>query len=179
MHHPNNTQTIETPRLTLICCTKELLEALFAGEESLAKSLGVNLAPEWTENGEPAFRWTYDKLTQPGAKPEWWSYLPVLKAENLLIGSGGYKGEPQQGMVEIGYEIAKAYRCKGLATEMAGALIRSAFAHTEVTKVQAHTLAVENESGSVLKKCGMKKVAEVDDPEDGKIWRWEIEKQAQ
>ena len=66
----------------------------------------------------------------------------------------------------------------GLATEMAKALIEKAFESDEVSYVQAHTLAVENESRSVLKKCGMTKMEELEDPEDGKIWRWEIRKES-
>jgi RimJ/RimL family protein N-acetyltransferase len=167
---------IETSRLTLICCNKEILEALFKGEETLAAFLQINIPTKWTEFGEPAFRFTYDKITVADAGIEWWSYLPVLKKTKTLLGSCGYKGYPKNGMVEIGYEVAEAYRGWGLATEMAKALIQNAFKSDEVQYVQAHTLAVENESCSVLKKCGMMKMEELDDPEDGKIWRWEIRK---
>lgn len=169
--------TIETPRLTLVCCTIAIIEELFKGDQALASFLQINVEETWTEFGEPAFRWTYDKLSQPDADNSWWSYLPVLKNGNTLVGSCGYKGRPIGGVVEIGYEVAAAHRGKGLATEMAAALIRNALIHAEVTRVQAHTLAEENESGSVLKKCGMKKVEELEDPEDGKIWRWQISKQ--
>lgn len=165
---------IETPRLNLVCCTKDLIEVVFKGDEALAEHLQITVPTQWTEFGEPAFRWTYDKLSQPNAKKEWWAYLPILKTERVLVGSCGYKGEPTDGVIEIGYEIAKDYRNKGLATEIAKGLIAHAFQYPEVTKVQAHTLAKENESGSVLKKAGMTKMEELEDPEDGKIWRWEI-----
>ena len=98
----------------------------------------------------------------------------VLRKTKTLVGSCGYKGQPKNGMVEIGYEVAEGYRGWGLATEMAKALIQNAFKSEEVDYVQAHTLAMVNESGSVLKKCGMTKMEEIEDPEDGKIWRWEI-----
>ena len=38
-----------------------------------------------------------------------------------LIGLGGFKGAPDHGQVEIGYEIAPGYRLRGLATEAADA----------------------------------------------------------
>ena len=136
----------------------------------------INIPTKWTEFGEPAFKYTYDKILTGSGKIEWWAYLPVLKKTKTLLGSCGYKGDPKNGMVEIGYEVAEAYRGWGLATEMAKALIKNAFNSDEVKYVQAHTLAVENESGSVLKKCGMEKMEELEDPEDGKIWRWEIRK---
>jgi ribosomal-protein-alanine N-acetyltransferase len=167
---------IETPRLQLICCNKEILEAIFKGDESLASMLQINIPVKWTEFGEPAFKYTYDKIVTRSEKREWWAYLPVLKRTNTLLGSCGFKGEPRQGMVEIGYEVAEPFRGWGLATEMAKGLIQRAFRSNDVQYVQAHTLAVENESGSVLKKCGMQKVEELEDAEDGKLWRWEIRK---
>lgn len=167
---------IETPRLRLISCDEEILEALFKGDEFLAAHLHIGIPAKWTEFGEPVFRWTYDKISQNRAMKGWFSYLPVLKEENMLAGSCGYKGGPEDGRVEIGYEVAQSFRGKGLATEIAGSLIKFAFQHDEVKRVQAHTLPEENESVSVLKKCGMKKMEEIIDPDDGKVWRWEIQK---
>lgn len=173
--HKVDTITIDTPRLTLVNATKEILEVLFEGDAAVTKKLGVHVPEHWTTNGEREFRWIADKLSEPYAAPQWLFYLAVLKSENALIGSGGYKGKPQAGMVEIGYEIATAYRCQGFATEMAKALIQFAFQQNGVTKVQAHTLAVKNESGNVLKKCGLQWMEALDDPEDGPLWRWAIE----
>jgi [ribosomal protein S5]-alanine N-acetyltransferase len=167
---------IETPRLQLICCNKKILEAIFEGDKSLAELLQINIPTRWTGFGESAFRYTYEKIVTQAGKREWWAYLPVLKKTNTLLGSCGYKGEPTNGMVEIGYEVAEAYRGWGLATEMAKGLILNAFKNIDVQYVQAHTLAVENESGAVLKKCGMQRMEELHDPEDGKIWRWELRK---
>jgi [ribosomal protein S5]-alanine N-acetyltransferase len=41
----------------------------------------------------------------------------------------------------------------------------------------AHTLAETNASNAVLRKAGMSFVAEVDDPEVGKTWRWRISRE--
>lgn len=167
---------IETPRLQLVCCNKEILEAIFKGDESLAALLQINIPVKWSEFGEPAFKYTYEKIVTRSEKMEWWAYLPVLKKTKTLLGSCGFKGEPRQGMVEIGYEVAQPFRGWGLATEMAKGLIQQAFKSKEVNCVQAHTLAIENESCSVLKKCGMQKMEELEHPEDGKLWRWEVRK---
>ena len=169
------TLTIDTPRLTLVCCTKEILDAVRESNLALAKKLDIAVPEDWTTNSEREFQWVAAKLSEPHAQPQWLYYLSVLKNENTLIGSGGFRGAPQAGVVEIGYEIAPSYRGNGFATEMAKAFIRFAFQHSDVTTVQAHTLAVENESGSVLKRCGLKWIEELDDAEDGKLWRWEIE----
>jgi [ribosomal protein S5]-alanine N-acetyltransferase len=44
-----------------------------------------------------------------------------------------------------------------------------------VKVVCAHTLAEENASTWVLARCGFRRVAELVDPEEGPLWRWEIE----
>ena len=77
-------------------------------------------------------------------------------------------------MVEIGYQIYEPYRSQGLATEAANGLINRAFDQPCVTVVRAHTLAEENASGQVLKKCGMAFVQAIDDPDDGSIWQWQL-----
>jgi RimJ/RimL family protein N-acetyltransferase len=153
-----------------------MLQALFDGDAQLALLLGIEIPEKWTEFGEPAFRWTFNKLNAGTDRKEWLCYLPVLKEENMLVGSCGYKGDPVNGMIEIGYEVARDYRGNGLATEMAEHLIKYALLDPAIEYVQAHTLAEVNESGTVLRKCGMQKMEELEDPEDGKIWRWEIRK---
>lgn len=167
---------LETPRLQLIAYTREMLEAYFKGEPALASLMGITIPAKWTEFGEGPFQWTYNKYLEDARNEQWLSYMPVLKQEKILAGNCGFKGYPKNGMVEIGYEVAIDYRGKGLATEMATALIHHGLKQQGVQRVQAHTLAEENESCAVLKKCGMKKMEEIEDPDDGKIWRWELSK---
>jgi RimJ/RimL family protein N-acetyltransferase len=140
----------------------------------LSQHLGVEAPPHWSEFGKAAFRYTLEKL-DGGDDPRWWSYLPILKEEGILVGSCGYKGPPnEEGMVEIGYEVSKPFRHQGLATEIATALIKNALSHPEVSFVQAHTQAEKNASAGVLEKCGMKMVEELEMPGEGKVWRWKV-----
>ncbi|MBK6620728.1 MAG: GNAT family N-acetyltransferase [Saprospirales bacterium] len=171
--------SIETPRLSLVLGTEPVLEAVLRGDRSLGKLLGVEVPFGWTEFGDPIFRFSLDMVRENALEALWWTYLPVLREEKVLIGSCGYKGPPdKEGVVEIGYEIAKPFRLQGLATELAMGLIHKAFSYPQVTAVKAHTLAEINASGSVLKKCGMEKVAELFDPEDGDIWQWVLNRPA-
>jgi len=166
--------TIITPRLTLLCCTRPILDAIFKGDDFLSGYLDIVIPTTWTEFGEVAFRWTNDQLSNPGANSAWFSYLPILNEENALAGSCGYKGEPKDGVVEIGYEVAAVFRGRGIATEIAKALIDKALTYQEVTTVRAHTLAEENASVAVLKKNGMMFTSAISDPEDGDIWQWNL-----
>src|SRR4028119_1412411 len=111
---------------------------------------------------------------------DWRDYFFVHPRGRALVGNGGFTGDPDDsGVVEIGYEIAPEHRNRGFATEAARAMIGYAFAHADarVEAVVAHTLAETNASNVVLRKAGMSFVAEVDDPEVGKAWRWRISRE--
>lgn len=170
--------TIETGSLRLIQCDTELLKAAIAGNEILAKKLGTIVQGDWTEFGTGALQYSHDRLLENKDESGWWTYFPIHKQDNKLIGSGGYKGKPTiEGTVELGYEITSNYRNRGLATEMTKGLVENAFKDNRVKVIIAHTLGQENPSTSVLIKCGFVKVAEINDPDDGLIWKWELKRQ--
>ena len=99
-------------------------------------------------------------------------YFFVDTQTRTLVGSGGFKGAPLDGMVEIGYEIAPDWRGRGCATAAARALVERARASGLVTRVAAETLPAANTSGSVLRKLGFVRVGEASDPDVGVTWRW-------
>lgn len=99
----------------------------------------------------------------------------VHRADGSAVGKCGFKGPPgADGTVEIAYGVAPEHQGKGYATEAAAALVTYAFKHPQVRVVRAHTLPQPNASTRVLTKCGFRKVGEVIDPDDGLVWRWEI-----
>ncbi len=165
---------IKTERLNLIPCELKHFEAFERNETELAEMLNVELADGWLVFPEiiPHSR----KFLE--ANPDsanWWMYFFVHAKDKKLIGNGGFKGKlDENGTVEIGYAVAPEYRGKGLATEAAKGLINFAFTHSQIKRVQAHTLAEENESTKVLRKVGMTFVKEMHDDEDGDIWQWQL-----
>lgn len=167
---------MQTERMFVVPATAKHLESLLKGETAVA-SLYDDVAEGYIEF-PGALEYALEQL-KTGVTPEGWgTYLFIAGQPRILIGIGGYKGAPDaEGVVEIGYGIALAYRRKGYATEAARALIDNAFSDAGTQAVIAHTLAETNPSTSVLQKCGMIKVAEVVDPDDGEIWRWEIRRQ--
>lgn len=168
---------IETQNLKLVPCNSEILRAAIQGNDTLAQNLGVSVQDNWTEFGVGALQYSLDRLAKSEDENGWWTYFPIHKQDNRLIGSGGYKGKPTvDGTVELGYEITSDYRNRGLATEMTKALIENAFNDVRVKTIIAHTLGQENPSTHVLHKCGFEKVQEINDPDDGLIWQWELKR---
>ncbi|MFN8531432.1 MAG: GNAT family N-acetyltransferase [Anaerolineae bacterium] len=163
--------TLTTSRLVLEGCTAAHIEALIAGSEVFEKQFGLRVMEGYLEFPEALPH----MLKDLGSGGPWASYLFIHPIDHALIGLGGYKGAPDSaGMVEIGYGIAHAYRNQGYAAESAQGLIDFAFRQPAVQKVWAHTLAEDNASSHVLKKCGLRVIEELNTPDDGPLWRWEI-----
>jgi ribosomal-protein-alanine N-acetyltransferase len=168
---------IDTKNLKLIPCDTEILKSAIEGNEILTRKINVTVEDNWTEFGVDALKYSLDKLTDSEEEKNWWTYFPIHKQDNKLIGSGGYKGKPtSDGTVELGYEIASGYRNRGLATEMATGLIENALRDERVKSIIAHTLGQDNPSTKVLQKCGFKKVEEINHLVDGLIWKWELKR---
>ncbi|MFZ6053035.1 GNAT family N-acetyltransferase [Halocola ammonii] len=168
---------LKTKNLKIIPCNTEILQSAIDGNDKLAEQLNVDVPENWTQFGVGALQYAHDKLVQSEDEIGWWTHFPILVEENKLIGSGGYKGKPtEEGTVEVGYEIAPDYRNRGLATELTNGLVQKAFSDSRVKSVIAHTLGEDNPSTKVLRKCGFKIVDEINDSDDGLIWKWELKK---
>jgi RimJ/RimL family protein N-acetyltransferase len=173
---------IETTNLKLIPCELQHFEAILTDQKQLEQMLGVTTYEDWFDfpgvAGIEAIRFSYDYLKAHPDVFGWWTYLFIHLKDQALIGYGGFKGGADEaGMVEIGYAIYVPYQQRGLATEAARGLIDYAFSHAHIKMVDAHTLPERNASAKVLEKVGMKYVAQVDDPDVGKIWHWRLRRE--
>lgn len=125
-------------------------------------------------SGEVSPAWIAHLREAPGPDPWTLGFAVVHRDDARVIGSAGFKGAPdEEGVVEIAYGIAPSYEGHGYATESAKALVAFALERVDVTSIRAHTLPENNASGRVLSKSGFHQVGEVEDPEDGLVWRWE------
>lgn len=166
---------IETANLILVACNAEILKAAIKGNSELETLLKVSVRSDWSEFGKKPLEYALKRITENPAESAWCTYFPIHKKDNRLIGSCGYKGKPSDnGIVEIGYEIAPDYRNKGLATEIVRAFVANAFQNKKVKSIMAHTLANPNASTRVLEKCGFVKIGDLDNSEVGTVWKWEL-----
>jgi ribosomal-protein-alanine N-acetyltransferase len=158
----------------LVPADLRLLDAAVESDEALAAALGMPVAPGW--NGFPeALRHVRDSVAANPAAVEWGTRFFVdSRAEGeLMVGWGGFKGPPAgDGEVELGYEIAPSERGRGLASAAVEEMLRVARAAPEVSSVIAHTLAERNTSVRVLEKTGFTREAEIEDSDDGPVWRF-------
>lgn len=166
-----------TNTLSLLPVERTHKEAFGRSKAELAALLRVRVPDSWPSFPE-AFSLPADEPVE--TTPTHWSgYFFIHQKNQALVGNGGFKGPPDEhGVVEIGYEIASEYWNRGFATEAVRHLLSYAFAHQEVQAVIAHTLGEKNASNSVLQKVGMTFDGELADPDIGKLWRWQLRRDA-
>ena len=127
---------------------------------SLADAMGVTLSSGWP---------VYQDIFLAQCNPEWPFYLFVDEDQSVIIGSGGFTCSPDaRGEVQIGYEIAPAFRGQGIATHMMHMVL--------VRHPQARPIAFTSEnsgpSAAVLRKLGFSSTS-CHRLEGGvTVWRW-------
>ena len=170
---------INADGLRLMPFTKAHFLAILEGDCSkLAEMLEVKAFKQWTEfaAAQEAIHSLFEIYNSLQGDWRWGSYFIIQERDNCLVGTCGFKGKPSEdNSVEIGYEINSSFQGQGFATEATRALSSFAFSR-HVDKVIAHTLAEDNHSTRVLLKCNFKFVMELNDPEDGVIWKWRLDK---
>ncbi|HJU64574.1 MAG TPA: GNAT family N-acetyltransferase [Gemmatimonadaceae bacterium] len=160
---------IRTRRLALVSSTADLARAELRNAAELGQQLGVRMPDEWPPElyDDSAVRYWLDLLDSDPESAGWCSYYFVLHETDsppVLIGAGGYKGKPRDGMVEIGYSIVGAYQRRGLASEAAAGLVENAFECPEVSRVIAETLPGLDASIGVLEKNGFRFIGDGSEP---------------
>ena len=157
-----NTLSLQTPRLKLVLKTPEEVRASIEIMDAADKA---QLSQDWLAR--------LDASTVPDPWVHGFSMVQALTGNT--VGQCGFKGPPDtDGVVEIAYAVASDQERQGYATEAARALVAYAFSIAQVNRVRAHTLPASNASQRVLAKCGFQYVGEINDPEDGLVWRFDI-----
>ncbi|MGD8377651.1 MAG: GNAT family N-acetyltransferase [Acidobacteriota bacterium] len=116
---------------------------------------------------------TLELQSRNGAVPPWTGYLAVCSRTGRVIGCGGFKGNPTPaGDVEIAYFTFPDHERQGFGAAIAAELFRIAASRPGPRRVLAHTLPQPNASTRILERLGFSRLGEVEDPEDGTVWRW-------
>jgi ribosomal-protein-alanine N-acetyltransferase len=152
-----------------------VLDAALEGSAALAGALGCDVADGW-DVFPGSLRRVRDAVAADPARARWGTRLFLLDEPPTLVGWGGFKGDPRDGAVEVGYAIAPAWEGRGLATAAVRGLVREAFAAPEVRTVLAHTLAGPGASVRVLERTGFVRDGEHAQEGVGQVWRWRLDR---
>lgn len=169
--------TLDTARLRLVPFQPAQLLALNESAAGFAERFGLpaadglrglamsdDVSPDWLARLEAA----------SDADPWTFGFALVHREREIVIGLAGFKGPPDAaGAVEVAYGVVPAFEGQGFASEALEGLLAYARQEPAVRTVRAHTLPFANGSTRVLERCGFARVAQVEDPDDGPVWRWE------
>lgn len=111
---------------------------------------------------------TAARYARVGHEPPYVGYLAFDGTH--YVGACGFTRPPRAGRVEIAYHTFPGFEGRGLATQMARALLDLADGH----EVIAHTRPESDASTAVLQKLGFQLEGRVSDPEHGVVWQWQL-----
>ena len=154
-----------------------LLDAAIDGGPALEEALGCDVAEGWDVFGQALGR-IRDAVAADPASTRWGTRLFVLETPRTLVGWGGFKGPPRDGVVELGYAISPSWEGRGIATAAVGELLRDAYGDREVRGVIAHTLPETGPSVRVLGKSGFAYESAVLTDGVGTTWRFRHDRDA-
>ncbi len=120
---------------------------------------------------EAVFEATKQLYLVKGYYHPWIGYFALR--ENMVVGVGGFKGQPKDNIVEIAYATVPDFEGHGVAHSVCNSLVRIAYEHSPQLGIRARTLPQTNASTHILQKAGFAKLGEVQDPDDGTVWEWE------
>jgi ribosomal-protein-alanine N-acetyltransferase len=159
---------ILTSRLRLVPATAELVRLEVEDTGQLLRRLGASPVTDWPPDElKDVVALFARQLEETPELVGWLSWYWVLRSpvREALVGGGGFKGAPVDGMVEIGYNTRMPFRRRGYATEAVGALTEWALGQPMVRCVRAETSRDNDGSIGVLRKLGYSSVEPGSDPE--------------
>lgn len=116
---------------------------------------------------------------EAGKSASWCATFVMLRiSDQMVVGSCGFKDEPQDGQVEIGYGVSPDWRGQGIATDAVRELARIAFASGAVERVLAQIAPDNTASLRVAGKLGFEVGATVRDADGEDLQQWVLRKPA-
>lgn len=146
------------------------MEALADSDALFEQRFGIKVVPGWVGFPE-ALPYALQEARE-GTLDRWGSHL-FFDDDGALVGFGGWKGQPSDGVAELGYAVAPERQGRGIASAVVRQLVGRART-AGLRMVCAHTLPEPSASTTVLERCGFTFVGAVTDPDDETVWRWEL-----
>jgi RimJ/RimL family protein N-acetyltransferase len=148
-------KSLETERLALFAEDAALAQATVDGPEAMSDLLNASVPPEWPpELFADVVGYWIPRLTADPANEGWCVWHIVRKSDRVVIGLTGFKGQPVDGRVDVGYAILDAFQRRGYATEAVTAVMEWAFADARVDYIVGETLPHLTPSIGVMEKLG-------------------------
>ena len=153
------------------------MTALLDGNLTQAsREAGIALTPYFvTDDAQRLWRRRVSQIAADPGSARWVARAVVAEPEGVVVGHAGFHGPPDEsGMVEVAYSVDPAYRRRGYARAMLGALLRRAAAEPGVSTVRATISPGNVASLATIAGFGFTEVGEQWDEEDGRELIFEV-----
>ena len=144
----------------------------------ITNSLEENSAFLEAQDCPPIIDAMIDYYQEIGFNFPWIGYFAIDEHDNP-VETGGFKGVPNNGEIEIAYHTFGMHEGKDIGTVICKELVSIARNSDPSVLITARTLPDESPSCSILRKNGFTTLGVVIDPEDGEVFEWVIEKPIQ
>jgi len=159
-----------TDRTILLPIDTEIIHAISNGTSNRFPEYYYN--EEWPENDLKEAFPVFEKLLEENGNDGFNLWLIIEKETNLIIGSAGYIGKPdQEGNIETGFGIIPSRREKGFCNESVKALLEWGLNQEEVNGIIARCDKSNMASKKTIIKLGFTYLGEKDD-----LLTWRLEK---
>ena len=153
---------IITNRTILFPIDTEIMNAISNGTFNRFSEYYHN--DEWPENDLKEAFPVFEKLLEENGNDGFNLWLIIEKETNLIIGSAGYIGKPdQEGNIETGFGIIPSRREKGFCNESVKALLEWGLRQDEVNGIIARCDKSNIASRKTIVKLGFEYLGEKDD----------------
>lgn len=99
-----------------------------------------------------------------------WARLASERSERI-VGTCGFADSPVNGEAEIAYVTFSGNEGRGIARQVAVALMREARRTADTEAFVAHTQPQERPSTSPMQRLGFECLGAIEHPDDGAIWK--------
>ena len=123
-----------------------------AGRITEMELAGFPIAPDFPSDGDLVIA-GFVASGDISPVTEGWPWGPwLIEAGGLVVGSAGFKGEPTDGLTEIGYDVCESHRRRGIATSAVSRLVDIA-REEKISGLTAETDTDNHASHAVLRNC--------------------------
>jgi [ribosomal protein S5]-alanine N-acetyltransferase len=159
----------DTPRLYLLPFSAHYARCALDDRALLASMLGATVPEDWPNPDlADALPYFIDSLTAIPALSTWIA-LAIEKTDNVLVGSGGFIGLPDEtGAVELGFGLVPAFQGRGYATEIARAMLDRAFREPGLRGVIGRCEPANTPSLRLLQRLGF--APDGTDEDGNRLW---------
>ncbi len=163
---------LETSRLLLVPQSLEIIETRLERDTFSLEIAGVgevSFTPEFPGDALGRYAGMHDFLKGGVLSP---GGVVIERATRTAIGELGCKGEPVDGMADIGYGFNPSAWNRGYATEIVTAFSDWLLERQSIHAVTADTAVTNPASGRVLEKSGFVQIGTGFDEDDGDLLLW-------